>query len=296
MFCKNCGANVQEKDAFCKACGAKVETDSAPIAPAENTPVEAPPAAGDDGSTGAENAALPAATQPADKKKRTRFKDLPPKEKKKRGIIGGACLLLALILILSDAFGGGGSGDMVIQTGEDDLFGGTAFNLTLDEFIDKYNQCIYDEEENDSIRQLYYIKKSDFSTQEMTAEGFHIYSYKFRNIFDKSGRHTRLDLTVKDSSQRICAVEYTFKMSDDSDYLLRQTPSIIFQFFDSSICHKVGDYSDYLDLVQKVTNKGGKYYHNAVLQEIIPLNEDDTSVLMAACTKESEFYEKMISL
>lgn len=126
MFCSNCGKEIDNNSKFCDACGAALDGAAAQVI--ETNPTQSP-----------QEAVTPAAEQATaanGKKKRTKFKDLPPKKKAARLIIGGAFLFIAFLLFIGDALGTT-TGSMVIPAHNDS---GAVFNMSLDEFSEKFDE------------------------------------------------------------------------------------------------------------------------------------------------------------
>ena len=197
MYCKKCGAEIAENANFCESCGTPVE--AVPVQPEKMPEVtqteqkpedtQIPPVTETiNPQTTAE--VFPANPEPtaeavpqSGRKKRVKFKDLPPKEKKKRAIIGGICLLIALIFMIGDGLSAvgkaGGKNDYIVKTGNDDMFGGVSFDMTLEEFVDKYNTIVKNSTEYESVATMESIDIDGFDETDSGIRNITSYIYSF---------------------------------------------------------------------------------------------------------------------
>lgn len=220
----------------------------------------------------------------------------------KRGkiiIISSAAFLL-IAIILCFIIDGDGTNSMIVETGKDDYFGGVAFDLTLNEFIENYNYCIDETEEYDIVRQDMYLVSDNFEKQDCLLEGFHLYYYRFgytsNNQFNTMARITFM---VNDNTQRINTIEYIYRIggynSDDAEInYWCKLPSRIFSLFDSNIIYEKDNYSSYMDLLKKVVDKT-HYYKSGILYTALS-NEEDASFSLNACTEASQCYDDFTGL
>ncbi|MGN1169428.1 MAG: zinc-ribbon domain-containing protein, partial [Acutalibacteraceae bacterium] len=186
MICKNCGKEIVDDAKFCENCGTAVEVvpiqpEQAVETPREQSvtePVQTPPV-----TENIQPNQAPETVQEIGKKKHVKFKDLPPKQKKKRAIIGVICLLIALILIISDCIGAAekaeDKNEHIIETGNDDVFGGVSFDLTLEEFVETFNRCAENDTEYESVAELNKININNFVDIDSGSESLSAYLYNF---------------------------------------------------------------------------------------------------------------------
>ncbi|MGN0546506.1 MAG: zinc-ribbon domain-containing protein [Acutalibacteraceae bacterium] len=318
MYCKKCGAEIVADAKFCESCGTAVE--AVPVQP-ENTPevtqteqkpevTQVPPVTETvNPQTAAE--VFPANPEPtaeavpqSGRKKRVKFKDLPPKEKKKRAIIGCICLLIALIFMIGDGLSAvgksRGKNDYIVKTGNDDMFGGVSFDMTLEEFVDTYNIMIEKNAEYDSVAKMESLDIDDFKEADSGVENLTLYSYFFGYsrgsypyvFFTKMAE---LGIFVNNDTGLIQEVQYLWRpdgynTDQSEEYYYFELPAKIFSVVYSELDYPFGDdYSDYQDLLLSLdSNKPYKFTGNMIYG--LFETDDFLHIEFVALTKDSEAY------
>lgn len=143
MFCKNCGKEMKNEDAFCRECGAKAESNDT----AQANPIDA----------GAFQTAVASSGDTVAVKKKSKVKWI---------VIG--VFVVSIIIVIACAVGG--SSDVIESNSET----GASFNCTIEEVIERYNSNVDEHFVNDSglskseyeeFKEQFKLKKSYF-TQE----------------------------------------------------------------------------------------------------------------------------------
>ncbi len=236
MFCSKCGKEIGGNSKFCEACGTAVEQAT-------------------------QSAASTAEIIENGKKKRVKFKDLPKKKKITRIVIAGICFLIAFVIILGDASGGAGNVEgYIVETGNDDIFGGVSFDLTLEEFVDEYNSALDNDEEYDLAASMNKISLSDFESAD-SGDGWTAYKMSFGyttgGIIPTSHILAALLFTVNTETEKIQAVKYIWNADGYNTEQAEQNyyfkiPARIMSFFIKEIDYPYnGDTSSYIDFFEK---------------------------------------------
>lgn len=229
--------------------------------------------------------------------------EIAPKKKKKGKL---AIIILAVIAVvfiglvaLSDS---DSQNDFIVETGIDDIYGGVAFNLTLDEFINKYNSCVEANKEYDLAADFDKLDSNNFEKIE-SYEGTSSYAYSFgytTGTFPMVKFNTLgiLAITVNDSTEKIQSVKYVWQAENYNTEEAKNNyhytiPARIFSMVHSEIAFPYNDdYSSYYDFL--------KNYYDC--EDIIVLegntlygvpdtgSDDFFGFQMIAATDDSEFY------
>lgn len=321
MYCKNCGAEIAENAKFCERCGTAVE--AVPVQP-ENTlevtqteqkseDTQIPPVTETvNPQTAAE--VFPANPEPtaeavpqSGRKKRVKFKDLPPKEKKKRAIIGGICLLIALIFMIGDGLSAvgkaGGKNDYIVKTGNDDMFGGVSFDMTLEEFVDKYNTIVKNSTEYESVATMESIDIDGFDETDSGIRNItsYVYSFGYYSQSYYSIQHNELAalmISVNDETNLIQGVKYVWKADGYNTDQAKENyyykiPAKIFSIIYSELDYPYDDnYSDYENMISSLvdSNKAYEFTGNMIYGLFDTGTDDFYGIQFVALTKDSEAY------
>lgn len=256
MKCSKCGKEIDNNSTLCEGCGETIATET-PTAP---------------------------------KKKLS---------KKLIAII--AVVVAAVILVIALASGGDESSSseksnsLVVETGEDDAYGGVAFNLTLEEFVEKYNASLG---EYDGLNK---ITMSNF--KEITSDpGTHSYTYDF-GYTSGSTYHSlaTASFQTNDTTGKIQAVSYVWKAdgynteeAKDNYYYTR--PARIFSFFYDKIEYPTdGNISSYCNLIASFDGKDTpiEVLDNTTYGLFNTGNESLLGIRFIAMTPESELANSM---
>lgn len=247
MICKNCNQEISNDSAFCDKCGADV-TEKSEDKTAE-TKVET--------KIEIEKADSPAPSA---------------KPQNKKPIIIGICIAAAavifigfigFIILIGSFFGStGGENEFIVETGNDDIYGGVSFDLTLSEFIEKYNAMIEEDAEYESVADMQKISYHDFKNDGVK-DGLHNYIYSFGYTtgtypFVTNHELASLLISVNTETEKIQAVKYVWEAegynTDDAmiNYYYK-IPAKIFSLIYSELDYPYGgDYSDYEDMLNSL--------------------------------------------
>lgn len=210
-----------------------------------------------------------------------------PKKKNKKLIAIIAAVVAVLVFVI--ALGSGdesseneskkvneNSNSYVVETGFDDAFGGVSFDITFDEFIEKYNACVDEDEEYELVKEMRFLNKDDFVTKTQEENKFGtkliIYSKKFGTDYQNLGT---LDIYVNGENDKIQMIEWrTFeseaKFNSEEAVTNYQfvLPASFFSFVDDEIDFPYDDnpksyaglFSEILDKDDGLIVKGDSFY------------------------------------
>lgn len=145
-----------------------------------------------------------------------------PKKKKNKKLIAIIAAVVAVIILVFSL----GSGDdtienhdeeksneninsYLVETGFDDAFGGVSFDITFEEFIEKHNAYVDEDEEYELVKEMRFLSKEDFSKNTQEKNKFDtkliIYSKKFGTDYQNLGT---LDIYVNGENDKIQMIEW----------------------------------------------------------------------------------------
>lgn len=220
----------------------------------------------------------------------------PKKKVSKKLIAIIAVVVAAVILVVALASGSDtDSNSLAVETGEDDAYGGVAFNLTLEEFVEKYNASLGEYDVFDKIIM------SNF--KEITSDpGTHSYTYDF-GYTSGSTYHSlaTVSFQTNDTTGKIQAVSYIWKAdgyntekAKDNYYYTR--PARIFSFFYDKIEYPTdGNISSYCNLIAGFDGKDTtvEVLDNTTYGLFNTGNESLLGIRFIAMTPDSELADSM---
>ncbi len=230
----------------------------------------------------------------ADKEKENykNFKNLSVKQK----IVRIAVPVLVLIILVNIFGGGNGNNSYVIKADSGSGFGNVTFYITFEEFIEKYNACVDEDEEYESVAQMRYLKASDF--EKNTIDGGTIaYSKNFGYYFGYSFKVlATLYIYVNPNTDTIQFVEYKWRRdgynNDESEVNYYLTlPATIFSMLDDSVDFPFDDdTSSYKKTYDEIADdgmvvKGDSFY------KYLSADDSTHSIVFYAATKNSSCYK-----
>ncbi len=282
--------------------------------PAQPTPVNTvPPVATNPAPANASFEISPNGKITSGKKGRTKFKDLSPKQKAIRFGIGGLLILIGLILFISDGIKGsekagddirntGINNGIVVENKSVNYSGGVSFNITLDQFIQKYNDAyaeLIKSDENyqtlgdsyiDSLIEANSLKKSDFIKADSNADYIE-YSIDYRNIgIGLKHGSAIFSVEVDPNDNYIWSIKYhvdyaLLGVNDSSmEHWLLEIPSCIFSMFDV----------DYIDKMVQMDENTHSMLINNIGYFAARMNNEEW-IIMSACTSDSQEYSLLSS-
>ena len=246
----------------------------------------------------------------------------PPKKKLRKKLIAIiAVVVAAVILVVSLASGdessekaevaclgacGGNSDDvtvngtdtsneMIVKTGLDDNFGGVAFNLTIDEFIENYNHYI-SEDTSAGFAKHYFESEDDF--EKSTIDSFTIYSKSFGYYSGSTYNELAyLSIYVNENTNKIQLLEYFWQIdgynNDESgNNYYHVLPARLISIVDNSIEFPLnGNTDSYRAVLDEIlSNDTGMILEEDYFYKYV--GKDNVSgIILAAATKDSIFYE-----
>ncbi len=291
MICKNCSKELSEDEKFCSVCGQSQEAEKEVVAEevenkvsvtADNEVamhVETELKENNNVGLTQSDFSEETATKPEEKKglvakvvsKLLRFlksilpgkkEGISPKEQKRNRIIA----TILVILLVFSGIGGNGENNMVISVSEgSEYYGGVAFNLTLEEFVEQYNTKLY-EVYDQYTAELNEIKLSDFK-QVDTDDGTNIKSYYYNYyalttynglpVYDYSDQLGMIAIDVDKTSGYVQSVIWGVTDSainateECANNYLYTEPSRFFSLVDSNL--EFGDESAYKEIFDEIS-------------------------------------------
>ena len=210
-----------------------------------------------------------------------------------------AFLIIAILLSFGGNEGGeenGSSNSYVISAESGDGFGNVTFKLTFDEFINNYNACIDEDEENDTVAQMRYLKASDFE-KTTTEIGVIEYSKNFGYYSgNKFNSLAKLFVYINPNTNTIQFVEYKWMRegynTDDARVNYYFTlPASLFSMLDDSVSFPFDDdtssYKETYDAIAEngIVVKGDSFY------KYMSISESTHSIVFSAATTSSDYYK-----
>ena len=144
---------------------------------------------------------------------------VPKKKSKKKLFAIIVAVVVVLISIIAMTSGETIDNPNVIKSEVgSEAFGDVSFDITFDEFIELYNDCVYEDEEYDSVRQMRYLHKEDFEKQVNYEAQLIMYEKKFGTTYENLGA---LSIFVNSQNDKIQSMEWRCKAAE-SDYATEQ--------------------------------------------------------------------------
>lgn len=281
MFCKNCGKELSANEKFCTQCGKAQEAEVEIAVVAENTDSDKTTedvvmtesvthTEQDNISVGINNPVGNGEANKSVSKVKRFFISLLPgkksgissKEQKRNRIIAA---ILVILLVLSGVVGTD-ENSMVISVSEgSEYYGGVAFNLTFEEFVEQYNTNLY-EVYDQYTAELNEIKLSDFKqidAEDKTNIKMYYYEYYALTtynglpVYDYSDQLGMISIGVDKTNGYIQSV--TWGVTDSAinateecanNYLFTE-PSRFFSLVDSNL--EFGDESAYKEIFDEIS-------------------------------------------
>ncbi len=213
-------------------------------------------------------------------------------------------ILMALLTLASLAACGGDSdnvavngtdtsNEMIVKTGLDDIFGGVAFNLTIDEFVEAYNKQVDQDSDTSTEAELNYLYRENFS--ESTEEEFLVYKYSSFNLLRPADEYALLRITVNVETKKVQYIEYICALGSSAYYSF-EIPARVFSVIDPEVKYPAqGDYSSYenrfIEILNYYENSDSKIFFDNNISYKFPDagDEDFLSIAAIACTESSKF-------
>ena len=318
MICSKCGKEIDDDSKFCAKCGAKIEQEENTSSEQANKAVAAASEAynevkhiakglaekGFEGYNNLKNISKEE-QQEAIEQTKEKAKNFAEKEKEnyknfknlttKQKLVRIAVPVLVLVILVNIFGGGNGNNSYVIKADSGDGFGNVTFDMSFEEFIEKYNACVDEDEEYESVAQMQYLKVADFKKN--TIDGGVIqYSKNFGYYFGYSFKAlATLYVYVNPNTDTIQFVEYKWKRdgynNDESEENYYFTlPATIFSMFDDSVDFPYDDdASSYKKTYDKIADddivvKGDSFY------KYLGADDSTHSIVFYAATKNSSCY------
>lgn len=223
---------------------------------------------------------------------------VPKKKSKKKLIAIIVAVVVVLISIIAMTSGETSDNPNVIKSEVgSEAFGDVSFDITFDEFIELYNDCVYEDEEYDSVRQMRYLHKEDFEKQVNYEAQLIMYEKKFGTTYENLGA---LSIFVNSQNDKIQSMEWRCKAAE-SDYATEQAiinyhytlPASFFSFVDDDIDFPYNKNStSYAELFSEVLDKDdGLVIKGDSFYKLLYNENGIMSISFSAATDDSQYFE-----